>query len=447
MIKRIFLFLSVLTAIIACSDDDSFTTSQSARLSFSTDTVKMDTVFTTIGSSTYTFWVRNHSDDGIRIARAYLKSGNQTGFRVNVDGSYLDNTLGSTVNNLEVRKGDSLRVFVELTAPKNMQTVAQEISDHLVFQLESGVEQRVVLRCYAWDAFLLHNPVIKNDTTIATEKPIVIYGQLQVEKGATLTIRKTKLFFHDQAGIQVHGTLITDSVLMRGDRLDHMFDYLPYDRVSGQWGGITFHETSTNNNMTYTELHSGTYGIRCDSSSLSPTNLRLYMERCVVHNSKGHGMELKNSYVSLLNCQVTNSLGDCVNIDGGAINLHYCTLGQFYPFDAQRGVALRFVNGTDSIAHALEQLDCRNTILTGYADDELMGTQKKEDVAFNYYFENCLLRTPEVTEDTTHFKNIIWEKPSDEIQGKKHFVTIDETNFIYDFHLDSLSTAKGKGCY
>ncbi len=234
MIKRIFLFLSVLTAIIACSDDDSFTTSQSARLSFSTDTVKMDTVFTTIGSSTYTFWVRNNSGDGIRIARAYLKNGNQTGFRVNVDGSYLDNTLGSTVNDLEVRKDDSLRVFVELTAPKNMQTVAQEISDHLVFQLESGVEQRVVLRCYAWDALLLHAPVIKNDTTIVSEKPIVIYGQLQVEKGATLTIRKTKLFFHDQAGIQVHRRLITESVMMRGDLLADMFDSLPYDRVSGQ---------------------------------------------------------------------------------------------------------------------------------------------------------------------------------------------------------------------
>ncbi len=446
MIKRIFLFLSVLTVFIACKDDDSFTTSRSARLSFSTDTVLMDTVFTTIASSTYTFWVYNRADDGIRISRAYLKNGNQTGFRVNVDGSYLDNTLGSTVSDLEVRKDDSIRVFVELTAPKNMKTIAQEISDHLVFQLESGVEQSVCLRGFAWDAWIMKSPVFTRDTTILAEKPMVVYGKMQVEKGVTLTLRNSSLYFHDQSGIEVYGTLITDSVVMRGDRLDHMFDYLPYDRVSGQWGGVVFHNTSTGNKMTATELHSGTYGIRCDSANLSPNNLRLYMEHCIVHNSKGHGLELINSYVSLVNCQITNSMGDCVTIDGGAINIRACTLGQFYPYSADRGVALRFVNGTDSIVHALEQMDCRNTIITGYADDELMGTQKKEEAAFNYYFENCLLRTPEIS-DSIHFKDIIWEKPSDEIQGKKHFVNIDETNFIYDFHLDSLSTAQGKGCY
>ncbi len=446
MIKRTLLFLSILTALIACKDDDSFTTSPSARLSFSTDTVRMDTVFTTIGSSTYTLWVYNNADDGLRIARTYLKNGNQTGFRVNVDGSYLDNSLGSSVSDLEVRKGDSIRVFVELTAPKNMQTIAQKITDDLVFLLESGVEQRVCLRSYAWDAWIMRSPVFAADTTIQTEKPILVYGKMQVKEGVTLTLRKTRLFFHDQSGIEVFGTLITDSVLMRGDRLDHMFDYLPYDRISGQWEGLTFRSSSTGNKMTDTELHSGTYGICCDSAALSPDNIRLYMERCVIHNSKGHGVQLTNSYASMVNCQVTNSLGDCVTIDGGAVNIRNCTLGQFYPFSAERGVALRFVNGTDSVAHPLEQMDCRNSIVTGYADDELMGTQKKEDAAFNYYFENCLLRTPEIA-DTTHFKEIIWEKPSDEIQGKKHFVTFDETNFIYDFHLDSLSTAKGKGCY
>jgi len=406
----------------------------------------MDTVFSTIGSSTYTLWVYNNSGDGIRINQAYLKNGNQTGFRVNIDGSYLDNSAGSSVTDLEIRKGDSIRVFVELTAPKNMKTIAQEVNDDLIFLLESGVEQKITLRCYAWDAIILNSPVFTKDTTIISEKPFVVYGQLKVETGVTLTLKKTQLFFHDQSGIEVYGKLITDSVLMRGDRLDHMFDYLPYDRVSGQWGGITFHGTSSDNKMIHTELHSGTFGIRCDSAAVNPENIRLYMEHCVVHNSKGHGVELKNSYVSLVSCQVTNSLGDCVTIDGGAVNLHGCTLGQFYPFSGNRGVALRFVNGTDSIAHALEQMNCKNTIITGYADDELMGTQKKEDVAFNYYFENCLLRTPEIV-DSVHFKNIIWEKKDDEIQGKKHFVKIDEENFIYDFHLDSLSTAKGKGCY
>ena len=76
-----------------------------------------------------------------------------------------------------------------------------------------------------------------------------------------------------------------------------------------------------------------------------------------------------------------------------------------------------------------------------------MGERADSVNAFNYKFSNCLLRTPAVDDDTVSFKQILWETPKDTIQGKKHFVKIDEENLDYDFHLDSLSTAWGKGCY
>lgn len=49
--------------------------------------------------------------------------------------------------------------------------------------------------------------------------------------------------------------------------------------------------------------------------------------------------------------------------------------------------------------------------------------------------------------DNGHFKDIIWESPTDEIEGKDQFVKIDEEKLEYDFHLSEESTAKGKGCY
>ena len=76
-----------------------------------------------------------------------------------------------------------------------------------------------------------------------------------------------------------------------------------------------------------------------------------------------------------------------------------------------------------------------------------MGVSGSEDVPFNYDFRQCLMRTPAVTDDSLHFEQILWETPKDSIQGKQHFVKIDEGNLDYDFHLDSLSTAQGKGCY
>ena len=86
--------------------------------------------------------------------------------------------------------------------------------------------------------------------------------------------------------------------------------------------------------------------------------------------------------------------------------------------------------------------------MTGYADDVVMAEMRNEEPgSFDYEFNRCLLRTPEVEDEPEHFIDIIWETPKDSIEGKKHFVKIDEDNLIYDFHLDSLSTAKGLGCY
>jgi hypothetical protein len=84
--------------------------------------------------------------------------------------------------------------------------------------------------------------------------------------------------------------------------------------------------------------------------------------------------------------------------------------------------------------------------VTGYEDDVVMGEATDTTAAFDYYFEGSLLRTPEVS-DTTRFKRIIWETPKDSVQGKQHFLLIDEKNLRYDFHLDSLSTVQGMGCY
>jgi hypothetical protein len=109
-------------------------------------------------------------------------------------------------------------------------------------------------------------------------------------------------------------------------------------------------------------------------------------------------------------------------------------------------VAIRFLNGNAQYGHPLLQMNCTNSIITGYTVDEMMGTQVNKKAEFNYLFEKCLIRTPLIN-DSEHFKDIIWESPSDEIEGKKHFVKIDETNFIYDFHLDAQSPATNLGCY
>lgn len=444
MMKRIFFFLLILSALVSCEDDDNFSSSNSLRLTFETDTLKMDTVFSKSASSTYGFWVYNNNSEGLRLSSVRLSRGNQTGFRVNVDGSYLDNSNGSQVNNLEIRRKDSLLVFVELTPADAHQLEPRTIEDDLVFTLESGTVQKVNLRSWAWDAERWDHLTLQHDTTISSARPIIVFGKLTIPQNVTLALKNTTLYFHDQAGIDVHGTLVTDSCVMRGDRLDKMFSYLPYDRVSGQWGGVHFFETSSKNVLTDTEIrNTGEYAIQCDSAAFNADELRLDLLRCVLHNGEGDGLTCRNANICLQACQITNMGGECVAIEGGQAQIHRCTIAQFYPYDGNRGAALLFTNTLP-----LQSLFCDSSIITGYADDVIMGIQTDTVQVFEYRFMHSLLRTPKVeTADSVRFSDIIWESPKDSIQGTRHFRLIDEDNLIYDFHLDSLSTAQGLGCY
>ncbi len=405
MMKRILYFLLLISAFVACEDDDSFSSASGLRLTFETDTLKMDTVFSRSASSTYSFWVYNNNSDGLRLSNVRLSRGNQTGFRVNVDGSYLDNSNGSIVNDLEIRRKDSILVFVELTPADTRQLEPRLLEDDLVFTLESGTVQKVNLRAWAWDAERWDNLTLQRDTTISSERPIIVFGKLTIPQNVTLWLKNSTLFFHDQAGIDVHGTLVTDSCLLRGDRLDRMFSYLPYDRVSGQWGGVRFFEESTGNVLTDTEIrNTGDDAILCDSAAFDAEVLRLDLLRCVIHNGVGAGVNCRNAHIRLQECQITNMGGDCVTIDGGQAEFHRCTIAQFYPFDGNRGAALLFTNTLP-----LQSLFCDSTIITGYADDVIMGIQTDTAQVFEYRFMHTLLRTPKVeTADSLRFSDIIW---------------------------------------
>lgn len=444
----------VAAMLVACSDNDTFSTNSGDRLTFGVDTLSFDTIFSGVPTSTQNFWVRNNSGDGLRISRISLEHGNQRGFRVNVDGNYLDNSAGSLTQNIEVRKGDSIRVFVELTTTLNGNDEPTLVEDNLVFSLESGAVQKVNLRAFSWDALKIDSLAITADTTISSTKPILISKGITINEGATLTINApTKLYFRAGKGIEVLGRLIVEgtpenNVMMRGDRTDRMFDYLPYDRVSGQWGGITIRESSSGNIIKYADIHSGTYGIVCDSAALDTISPRLTVDCSTIHNVSGNGVESNNAYLKLTNCQISNAAGDCVAIRGGKAEIIYCTLAQFYPFAGGRGVGLSFSNSINGNPIPLYILECTNTIVTGYSSDEFIGSDissETEQVPFNYIFRNSIIRTPTITDEEAlaKFPSSIFEL-ADSTEAQSQFVGIDEDNLIYDFHLDSASTARNK---
>lgn len=444
---RIFFFVVLWAAFLSsCANEDSFHSSSDARLSFSVDTLSMDTVFAKVPAATKTFWVYNWSRSGLRCANVRLERGNQTGFRVNVDGIYLGETTGYQTGEVEIRRKDSIRVFVEMTANATGQAVPKKVEDHLVFTLENGVQQRVSLKAYSWDALLLRNVHIKRDSVMASKKPIIVYGGIKVDSAATLTVTAgTTLYFHANARMDVFGRLLAEgtaahNVVLRGDRIDRMFDYLPYDRVSGQWGGVRFHSSSYGNVLTYTDIHSAMDGVWVDSADVN--RLKLTMNAVTIHNHKGYGLAVNTAYVKLINCQITNALNDCFLLKGGKTEINGCTFAQFYPFDAERGVAFRLING----GHSTLNLQCRNTLITGFADNVCVRAFGDRPAEGSYLFNHCVIRMPKVTtEDSVHFTQVIYEDVVDTARtGDKNFVKIDTRTMKFDFNLRRSSIAVGK---
>ena len=446
-LHNILYLLLALFIVAACEDDDSFSISSGNQLTFSEDTLHLDTVFSTVPTRTKIFKVYNKSGDGIRCSKIRLDRGNQTGFRVNVDGTYLGKVNGYMTSDVEIRKNDSIMVFVELTSPENGKKEPQHMQDKLIFMLESGVQQEVVLTAHSWDADIKHDLVITGDTLIQSDKPIIIYGGIKVDSGAVMRVNGgTTLYFHPGAGIEVYGRLIAEGsaampVVMRGDRLDKMFDYLDYDEVSGQWKGITFRESSYDNIITHADIHSASMGVVCDSSAIDRTTLT--MTSSIVHNCSRDNVSLTHSKVKMTNCQITNSGGECLNVIGGDVDVINCTIAQFYPFSADRGNALRYTNMIGETPYPLINLNMVNSLVTGYANDVIMFYQgEDETVAHNYIFDHCVLRTPAIEKDTFNIINNIWADVQDTISyGKKHFILVDGDKQKYDFHLSPTSKA------
>lgn len=440
--KKIIYAILMSVFFAACSEDADFSSSPTLKLEFSCDTLKFDTIFTGVGSPTAAMKVYNRNSSSLRINNVCLASGGASGFRVNVDGEYSNN-----VRDIEIRKKDSIYVFVEATLGSNGNEMPLVVSDSLLFSLESGVQQHVTLVAYGKDVTFLHAPHYIGDARI-TKGCYVIYDSLTVEEGATLTIDAgTTLYFHKDVEMQVYGTLLVqgsadEPVVFRGDRIDNMFDYLPYDRIPGQWGGITFDSTSTGNKLEYCDIHSAKYGIKVEQGDTAAQRLTILSS--YIQNFDGNALETVMARVDVANSLIANAKGNCVKVVGGSVRFIHCTIANFYVWK-QRDVALALHNSIDGKPAPLREAMFANCIIEGSKEDEVMGYLSTfgdtvPDCA-NYSFIGSLINTPD--EQNENFSGVVFDNKEVTPYTKEHFRLIDNEVFNYDFHLTDSTTARG----
>ena len=452
--------------MVSCSDDDEeFVDSPSAHVYFSEDTVRFDTIFTDVGSATKELIIYNPNNKGVRLSSVRLGSGGISGFRVNLDGQF-----NTQFNDVEIFHEDSIFCFIEVTINPHDSDSPILITDSLLFTLSNGATRRVLLEAYGQDVIRMRDVTITSDTTLAPTRPIVVVDSLVIDTGATLTIAAgTMLCFHKGAGLRVHGTLVCNGTLeqpvtMRGDRTDKLFPYLPYDRLDGQWEGIWLYPESHNNIFNYCDIHSGNYGILAPNekdknkqSDYDEDELPKYtITNCIIHNVASDALFLQRTKADIYNSQISNAGGNCVTVVGGTTRFFHCTLAQFYPWNAEHGAALLFTNTMDDVPYPLHLIEFTNSIITGYADDELFGSRMEDsDAAFKYRFANSLINTVITDEEAVDFPGCRFEPDPKEFKDKKEeeqpinratqFRLVDTDIYLYDFRLDTLSTARQLG--
>ena len=425
--------------ITSCSDDIAYTTDPSASISLKQDTLRFDTMFTGITSVTERFCVYNNNSKHVRVKSVRLESGGTSGFMINVDGQW-----GTDIQNISIGDKDSTFIFVKARLEAKQELEPRLATDNVVFTLENGNTCKMRLEAHGQDCQMWEAKTLDADKTVTTsELPIVVYDSLVVPQGKTLTIEPgATIYFHNGASLIIRGNLTAKGtaekpVTLRGDRLDRMFTYLPYDRLNNQWGGVRVEPTCKKLEIDHADIHSSTIGISCRSMTepLTITN-------SVIHNIASDALYLEDCRATMANCQLSNAKGDCLHITGGATNVYHCTLAQFYPWSADRGHALTLHTTIDEEAHPITEANFYNCLITGYNEDEVYCYKgENEDVNINFY--NCMALTD--VKDEKYFHSCTADSKNEKRYQSTNFKTFDTHAYIYDFRLDSLSTARGKG--
>jgi len=411
----------------SCREDFEFAPA-TGTLEFSKDTVFLDTVFTNIGSSTYTLKVYNRSSDDILIPQVMLEAGTLTKYRLNVNGE-----AGTAFENIPLRARDSLFVFIETTFDASS-TVENEFlhTDKILFG-DNGNYQQVPLVTLVRDAIFLF-PRTQSDGSKETlllgldddgneiriegfvledeelqftkEKPYVIYGYAAVAEDKILTINAgSRVYFHKNSGIlvgsggslQVQGAVSMDTLLMEnevifeGDRLEPEFEDVP-----GQWGTIWLASGSTNNSITNLTLKNATVGLLVDGDGIL-NNPTLQLSNCQVYNSSTSNLWSRTSKIDAQNTVLGNSGGPSLYLNlGGDYNFKHCTIANYWTSGFRNTPSLLMDNTIEVadnqfLSENLVNASFSNCIIDGNKDLELILIANGQD-DFNYQFKNCSIK-------------------------------------------------------
>ncbi len=437
-----FLLLIILLTLAGCQKE-SFTDDPSVKLAFSVDTVMFDTVFTSIGTITYELMVYNPAKKDVLISSIIVAKGVDSYFRVNVDGS-----SGNSFEDIPLRAGDSMYIFVEATIdPLNMNN-PMVVQDSLVF-VTNGNIQDVDLVAWGQDVHIINGEILSSQTWI-NDKPYLIYNSMLVDTLETLTIDPgVRVYLHKGSSIYICGTLVVNGTLdepvsFLGDRLDEMYKDIP-----GQWGGMYFINGSSGNIINYAVIMNGVTGIHLGNFYSGDPAPDLQLTNTIIQHMTYAGLSTVGATISAYNCLIA----DCayfttILTTGGNYQFTQCTFANYWGWSTRTTPSLVLsnyynFNDTAFFMGDLEQADFKNCIVYGNLENEIVLDEMEGAGEFVFYFDHVLMKvdTSLHTSDPALFNKIWKNEDPGFISAYEHNYELDTLAFAQDIASPDIASA------
>lgn len=427
---------------VSCVKEDELMNESDLQLSFSTDTLTFDTVFTTLGSTTRQVKVYNKGKKAVRFSTVGIRGGRASRFRLNIDGD-----TSMVVRDLDIAAGDSCFIFVRVNVNPNSATEPFLVEDYIDLQYEhsNGLGCRsIVLTAYGRNA-VYHNPLPGRSYSVIDcdnwnhQLPHVIIGQAVVDSATMLTlVSGDELYFAPDAMLWVYncGTLKVQGseekpVLFTSLRQDEWYQGLP-----GQWNAIWLSAGSKDNEIDHAYIENGTIGIIVDTNvNGNPT---LSLSNTVILHESTAGIVAQGAWLVADNVLVADCGMAAVALQyGGRATITNSTIANYWRYSARRMPALVLNNwyrsgDGHSVLRELGPVRIENCIVYGnYVDTEVL-EDKNPSVAFDVSFANCVVKGLE---------RLNYVVATGCIDVDPQFENTDE----HDYHLKDDSPATGIG--
>ncbi|MFA9370506.1 MAG: choice-of-anchor Q domain-containing protein [Labilibaculum antarcticum] len=399
------LFIILLSfVVISCDEDEHFTTDPNFRLTFSSDTIAFDTLFTGFASTTQQLKVKNTSADAISISHLYLQN-SESPYRLNVNGIQSNNLMDVVLD-----AKDSLFIFIEVGLDPRDEDAPRLLADQLKFEL-NGQSQEVILETFAQDVLVIDADVSEN-TIWTGDRPYLLTESIFLADGVDLIVNEgARVYFkkntalHIKGNLEVHGSF-QRPVYFGSSRLEEL-----YDNVPGQWDGIYFYDESTTTFLSHFTVENGINGLNFTKTILN--NNPIIIEYGIIQNFTRKGLFASNSTIAAHDLLITNCGEECVRIEDASCTISHSTFYNSW-FFTPRSSALISYQGVGENTFTIN-----NSIVYGTRTDEL-----ELESLLNVSIDNSLLKigSSAQTNYSSVFTNCLFNEDPD-------FLNLKEFNF------------------